>query len=191
MEFEINDADGKIKGREDKLYKLIQKFLVTENYGRAPKKQETQQSGYGKLDVHVIDENERKIGVEAKPYFSIAGAQGEAAFGQALLRKKRNDVEKMFVAFPMSKCKGDNEKLIRNFNTTRLQKFQGIWENLGLSEENEIITNFSTKEINERIYKKAYSCLGIGLLGIMGRVKDGRFVLEKDPVEELYSPQRD
>jgi len=190
MEFKINSAACRIEEGEGKLYEPILKFLE-EKYRKykRPKNQETQQSGYGKLDVHVIDENEKKIGVEVKPYFTILGAEGAKAFGQALLCKARSDVNnnKMFVAFPMSDSKDDTKKLIGNFekNKPRLRRFQKIWEKLGLEGE---LENLSLMDINKQIYKKAYSNIGIGVLGIMGTVKDGKFELEKDPVKELYPP---
>jgi len=186
-EFGIDKANCKIRGKEKDLYGWVGKFL-DKNYN--PNQQETQQGGYGRIDVHVIDEKDkkcRKIGVEVKPYFTILGAEGAKAFGQALLCKEREDVKKMFVAFPMSDRKEDSKELIENFeeNKPRLRRFQKIWEKLGLLQEKGEIGNFSIKDINKHIYNKVYSSLGIGFLGIMGTVKDGKFELEKDPVKEL------
>lgn len=172
-EFEIDDC--RIKEEEGQLYRYVKDFLIAQNFGRN-EAQETQQGGFGRIDVHVVDENRNKIGVEVKPYFIMIGAEAEAAFGEALLRKKRKDVKKMFVAFPMSDRKEDNERLINNLNN----RFGEIWENLGLLEEKGEIGNFSIKEINKYIYDKVYSSLGIGILGIMGRVNEnGKFQIER------------
>lgn len=175
-EFGINKSTCRVKEKELELHPLVEQSFLSKNSGsKEPEPQE-----FGGLDVHFVDENGKKIGVEVKPYFIIIGKEAEAAFGQALLRKKRNDVKEMFVAFPMSENNEDNGELIENFEE-RLGK---IWENLGLLEEKGEIKNFSIKDINKCIYNKVYSSLGIGLLGIMGRVNEnGKFQIEK--VEEL------
>ena len=182
MDFGINSHACKINEDEKELHPCVEQFLLRN--GNFRQNQPESGRNFGDLDVHVVDENGHKIGAEVKGYFIMIGKDGEAAFGQALLRKKRRDVEEMFVAFPMSKCKDDNEKLVGNLE----ERFGEIWKKLRLEED---INELSLMEINKRIYKKVYSRLGIGLLGIMGRVKDGRFVLEKDPAEELYSPKCD
>ncbi len=180
--FGINNSDCRTKEDEEELYPWVEQFLLrNKDYELGKRESRKGQKGYGKIDVHVIDENGKKIGVEVKHYFIIIGADGERAFGQALLAKNRKCVGEMFVAFPMSECKGDNEKLIRNLK----KRFGKIWEELGLLQEKGEIENFPIKEINKYIYEEVYSKIGIRLLGIMGRVKDRKFELEKDPVKEL------
>lgn len=175
--------NGGIEENEDQLYDCVKNFLIAQNFGES-EAHETQDSSYAALDVYVVGEDGKKVGVEVKHYFTIFGAQGEAAFGQALLRKKREDVKQMFVAFPMSERPQDSEKLI---GADRIERIKKTLELLGERVE---IENVSLKELNKRIYDKAYSSLGIGLLGIMGTVNEnGKFeLLEEDPVKELYPP---
>ena len=176
MEFGIN-KDGGIEENEDQLYDYVKDFLIARNFGES-EAQETQPSSYAALDVCVVGEDGKKVGVEVKRYFVIVGADGVRAFGQALLAKKRQDVKQMFVAFPMSEQRQDSEKLI---GADRIERIKKTLELLGEKVENE---NVSLKDLNKRIYDKVYSSLGIGLLGIIGRVNEnGEFQVER--VEEL------
>jgi len=182
MEFGIKKEQCRIEEDEDQLCDCVRGFL--RRFSQREAQQEDQRSSYATLDLYVEGEDGKKVGVELKPYFIIFGSQGEAAFGQALLCKAREDVKKMFVAFPMSDRPEDTKKLVGPKTIGTIKK------TLALLGEKVEIQDVSLKELNKLIYDKVYSSLGIGLLGIMGTVnKNEKFeLLGEDPVRELYPP---
>jgi len=178
--FKIRRHEDRIEGKEDQLHDCVKDFL-RRKFAGAEAGEENPKSSYASLDVYVVGEDDRKIGAEVKPFLFMLGSEGEGAFGQALLRKKRRDVKKMYVAFPMSARQEDTTHLISP------QAPQTIRETLRLLGEEE---NFgSIKDLNMRIYNRVYSEMGIGLLGIMGHVEGEIF--QVDNVEELYPPSDD
>lgn len=181
--FEIDNKNIRIKETEKQLYPCVKSFLAKtfKNTEKCDEKQENQK-GYGKLDVYVLSENNKKIGAEVKRYFSILGADGEISIGQALLIKKRNDIEKMYVAFPMSNEKEDNPYLINNFPN----KYEKILRDLGL--EN-CQRNISILEFNKLIFKKVYCGLGFGLIAIIGTYDKNDKTFKVEEIKEIISPE--